>query len=313
MDLSIVIATRDRAALLESTLGWLTRQEPGSLSWEVVVVDNGSADRTPDVLRAAAAALPLVALTEPRPGKNRAMNRALAAVRGPLVLFSDDDVIPEPHWVAEMAAAAARWPDDDVFGGEVRLAFPERTPGWLQEPFHPALNFARYGADEPEGPTSRLPNGPNFAVRARALAGLRFSETIGPDGTTGYAMGSETEMLERLRAGGTRFIYVPTAVVQHVVQPYQLRARYLLGRSFRLGRGEVRRAGARRAAGPRMFGAPRHLWRELAGAAAASLASLPAPRPRLRAALHVARLAGIIAEHRAARQLAAVAARGQPD
>jgi glycosyltransferase involved in cell wall biosynthesis len=300
MDVSVVIATRDRAALLAQTLAHLARQRPGPVAWEVVVVDNGSRDRTADVLRHPPPALPLVALAEPLPGKNRAINRALDHARGSLLVFSDDDVIPEPDWIAAMTAAAARWPDDDVFGGEVRLAFPEGTPAWLREPFHPALNFARYAADEPEGPTSRLPNGPNFAVRARALAALRFAETIGPDGSGAYAMGSETEMLERLRARGARFIYVPGAVVQHVVQPHQLEPRYLLGRSYRLGRGEVRRRGGRGAAAPRLMGAPRHLWREIAAAGAAYLASLPGgARRRLSAGLEVARLWGMISEHRA--------------
>jgi len=301
VDISVILATRNRAGLLEATLGWLGTQRTGPVTWEVVVADNGSTDRTAEVLRRAAGSLPLVAVAELRPGKNRAMNRALEAARGDLLLFSDDDVIPEPHWVAEMAAAAARWPDDDVFGGEVRLAFPEGTPPWLREPFHPALNFARYGANEPEGPTARLPNGPNFALRAAALAALRFSEAIGPDGTPGYAMGSETELLERLRERGARFIYVPGAVVQHVVQPHQLETRYLLGRSYRLGRGEVRRRGGRGSSAARLLGAPRHLWREAASEAAAGLASVLGGRERrLAAGLRLARLWGMISEHRAA-------------
>jgi GT2 family glycosyltransferase len=300
VDISVILATRNRASLLEATLGSLGTQRTGLVAWEVIVADNGSTDRTADVLRSAAESLPLVTVAELRPGKNRAMNRALEAARGDLLLFSDDDVIPDPHWVAEMAAAAARWPDDDVFGGEVRLAFPEGTPDWLREPFHPALNFARYGTNEPEGPTKRLPNGPNFAVRARAVSALRFSESIGPDGTPSYAMGSETELLERLRVRGARFIYVPSAVVQHVVQPHQLKTRYLLGRSYRLGRGEVRRGAGRHSPAPRLLGAPRHLWREAASAATGYVASLPIGRQRrLAAGLRFARIWGMISEHRA--------------
>jgi glycosyltransferase involved in cell wall biosynthesis len=301
MDVSVIIATRNRAELLAATLGHLARQEPGSVAWEAVVVDNGSRDGTPDVLRAPRPGLPLVALVEPQSGKNRAINRALESARGSLLLFSDDDVIADPRWVAEMWNAAGRWPNDDIFGGEVLLAFPDGTPPWLREPFHPALNFARYGANEPEGPTARLPNGPNFALRAAALAALRFSEAIGPDGTPGYAMGSETELLERLRARGARFIYVPGAVVQHVVQPHQLETRYLLGRSYRLGRGEVRRRGGRGSSAARLLGAPRHLWREAASEAAAGLASVLGGRERrLAAGLRLARLWGMISEHRAA-------------
>jgi glycosyltransferase involved in cell wall biosynthesis len=301
VDVSVIIATRNRAALLAATLAHLARQEVGTSSWEVVIVDNGSVDDTAGVLRSAADSLPLISLNEPAPGKNKAMNRALAAARGGLLLFSDDDVLAEPDWIAEMAATAGRWPHDDVFGGEVRLAFPDGTPAWLQEPFHPALNFARYGAAEPEGPTDRLPNGPNFAVRARALTGLRFSEAIGPDGTGSYAMGSETEILERLRGQGCRFIYAPRAIVSHVVQPRQLRTRYLLGRSYRLGRGEVRRRARRGSTGPRVLGAPRHLWREMLGAGLGWVSSMPrGRRRRLEAALRLARIWGMISEHRSA-------------
>jgi glycosyltransferase involved in cell wall biosynthesis len=300
VDISVIIATRNRAGLLAATLSHLARQEAGTTTWEVVVVDNGRVDDTAGVLRSASEALPLITLHEPAPGKNKAMNRALAAARGALLLFSDDDVLAEPDWIAEMAAAAGRWPGDDVFGGEVRLAFPDDTPAWLREPFHPALNFARYGAAEPEGPTDRLPNGPNFAVRARALAGLQFSESIGPDGTGSYAMGSETEILERLRARGFRFIYAPRAMVSHVVQPQQLRTRYLLGRSYRLGRGEVRRSARRGTPVPRVFGAPRHLWREMLVAAFGWVGSVPqGRRGRLEAALRLGKIWGMISEHRA--------------
>lgn len=130
VDVSVIIATRNRAALLAATLSHLARQEVGTTTWEVVVVDNGSVDDTAGVLRSASEALPLITLNEPAPGKNKAMNRALAAARGALLLFSDDDVLAEPDWIAEMAAAAGRWPGDDVFGGEVRLAFPDDTPAW---------------------------------------------------------------------------------------------------------------------------------------------------------------------------------------
>ena len=300
VDVSVLIATRNRAPLLAATLASLAGQRAQGVAWEAIVVDNGSSDDTAGVLRSAVGSLPLVSLNEPTPGKNKAMNRALAAARGWLLLFSDDDVLADPDWIAEMAAAAGRWPGDDVFGGEVRLAFPEGTPAWLREPFHPALNFARYGAAEPEGPTDRLPNGPNFAVRARALADLRFSESIGPDGTGSYAMGSETEMLERLRARGCRFIYAPRAAVSHVVQRQQLRTRYLLGRSYRLGRGEVRRRPRRGTAVPRVLGAPRHLWREMLVAGLGWVSSVPrGRRNRLDAALRLARIWGMISEHRA--------------
>ena len=75
-DLSVLIATRDRAGSLARTLDSLVAQEISGLDWELLVVDNGSSDETPAVLARFAKTLPLFALAELRPGKNRALNRA---------------------------------------------------------------------------------------------------------------------------------------------------------------------------------------------------------------------------------------------
>ncbi|HVY62491.1 MAG TPA: glycosyltransferase, partial [Planctomycetota bacterium] len=60
LDASILIATRNRARLLEATLEHLRALDAGGLSFEAIVVDNGSTDETPSVLRHFAGRLPLV-------------------------------------------------------------------------------------------------------------------------------------------------------------------------------------------------------------------------------------------------------------
>ena len=234
-DVSVLLATRDRADLLESTLDHLATQQVGGRTWEVIVADNGSFDRTAAVVRDAAARLPLVSVTEPAPGKNRALNRALEVARGRLWLFTDDDIVPEPDWLARMAAAADRWPEHAIFGGRIEPLFPSQTPDWLRvHPFAEAA-FARFKPPQEEGPIAKLPFGPNFMVRAEAMAGVRYNEEIGP-GDDDYVSGSEIELLLRLTRQGHRIVYVPDASVGHVVRPHQLSVDWLFGRSYRLGR-----------------------------------------------------------------------------
>ena len=297
---SVIITTHDRAQLLAATLEHLSHQETGNTSWELLVVDNASTDPTPMVLAQAPRGLPLIPLQETRLGKNLAVNRALERARGELLVFTDDDVIPAPDWIAELAAASRRWPEAEIFGGQTLVQYPQGTPEWLKTPWHGALNFARYSLRQAEGPTRHLPHGPNFALRAPALANLRFREDIGPRGNTEYAMGSETELLRRLVARGAQIIYVPGATVWHVVQPHQLEPASLYRRAFRFGKGEVRKGERFSEPGVTWFGAPHYLWGKLWYAAIRYLVyAFGGRQRRFEAGLQFHHLRGALHEHRA--------------
>ena len=205
MDCSILLATRDRSASLERTLASIAAQKAPGISWEVLVADNGSSDDTPAVLEGWAGRLPLRTATEPVPGKNRALNRVLGMARGTLLLFTDDDVVLAPGWLAAHAAAAARWPGHQIFGGIIRPRFPPDPPAWAaREPFASVL-FAAYDFGGTEAPTDQLPFGPNYSLRAECLTATAFDDAVGPNGSE-YAMGGETELLRRLARGGAKAV-----------------------------------------------------------------------------------------------------------
>ena len=306
MDVSVILATRDRAELLEQTLHHLARQELGAIRWQVIVADNGSTDRTPEVLRAAAATLPLETVTEPVPGKNRALNRALPLARGRLLVFTDDDVVPEPSWIAELGAAAERWPDDAVFGGRILPIFPPGTPVWLQRHWFVGAAYAKYDLPQEEGPTKPLPFGPNFMVRASAMSGVQYEEEIGPRGAD-YVSGSETELLLRLIRPGRRVIYVPRATVGHVVRPTQTEVDWLFGRSYRLGRCLVELGMVQQKPALRVAGVPLRVWARLGKEWLFSLSGVVGgPERRFVTGLDYHFLRGCIRQHRI------IAARARP-
>lgn len=240
-DLSVLVATRDRASSLASTLASLTASDTAGLDWEILVVDNGSSDETPAVLADFASRLPLVGLAEPRAGKNRALNRALERARGRLLVFTDDDVVVAPRWLAAFARAAGRWPAAGGFGGPIEPRFPPGTPGWIAAPdFVLASEAFGRRSRQPEGPTAALPFGANLALRAALFEGLRFDEAVGPVAGASYAQGSEWALLTRLRAQGVGFVHVPDAAVVHRILPHQVEVEWLLGRAERIGRGSAR-------------------------------------------------------------------------
>lgn len=241
-ELSVLVATRDRAASLERMLSSLAAAETTGFDWEILIVDNGSRDATPAVLARFARQLPLVAIREPRAGKNRALNRALERARGRLFVFTDDDVIVSPAWLQSLRAAAERWPEAAGFGGPIEPVFPPGTPGWIASPDF-VLASEAFGAKprSAEAYSDALPFGANLALRSSLFEKLRFDEAIGPVAdVASYVQGSEYALLSRLREGGARFVHVPDAAVAHVLLPHQVELDWLLGRAERIGRGSAR-------------------------------------------------------------------------
>jgi len=127
MKISIVIATKDRAALLEGALSSLADQL-GAPGLEIVVVDNGSSDQTRSVAERHGAVYRFEAV----PNRGKARNLGIAAASGSHVLFIDDDVIVPPHFVAAHARAHDQSTSAHAISGPIlnvpsNLARP--TPG----------------------------------------------------------------------------------------------------------------------------------------------------------------------------------------
>ena len=68
--ISVVLATRNRANILDVTLGHISRQRVDD-DWEIVIADNGSSDHTPDILDRWRADLPLRRVRVEEPGPQR--------------------------------------------------------------------------------------------------------------------------------------------------------------------------------------------------------------------------------------------------
>jgi glycosyltransferase involved in cell wall biosynthesis len=94
---SVIIPTYNKARYLDRTLASWLRQD--SDDYEIVVIDDGSADETRDVLRGYERRLPLRHRSYPNGGRSAARNRALELAQGEIIIFSDDDRVVEPGFV----------------------------------------------------------------------------------------------------------------------------------------------------------------------------------------------------------------------
>ncbi len=106
MRVSVVIRTHNEAARLRLTLASLRRQEALD---EVVVIDDGSSDHTPDVLSEASRVLPLAASRHAQPtGRSVAANAGAVLATGELLIFLDGDMLVRDGFVEAHRAAHAR-------------------------------------------------------------------------------------------------------------------------------------------------------------------------------------------------------------
>ena len=96
VSVSILMPVRNEARYLQAALDTLFRQTLAD--WELVVVDDGSTDKTPSILAAAALRDPRIrAMRCEGGGLVAALNEGLAACRAPLIARMDGDDIAHPR------------------------------------------------------------------------------------------------------------------------------------------------------------------------------------------------------------------------
>jgi GT2 family glycosyltransferase len=241
LDISVLVATRNRAPQLERMLSSLEEQELGGLSCELIVIDNGSEDDTQSILKKERNGFNLVALYEQTAGKSRALNRGLGVAAGDLYVFTDDDVTASPVWLRSFYEASRKYGSTALFGGPIIPSFPMETPEWMCNHRLAGPMFGKFNPSLDEGPLPRglFPYGANFAVRASAMQGMIFRLDLGPSEENGPLFGEDAEFVERFRDESREIIFVPAARVEHHLTKAKVEITSLLDRAFHLGRGEA--------------------------------------------------------------------------
>jgi glucosyl-dolichyl phosphate glucuronosyltransferase len=226
MHVSIIICTRNRRDALQSTLASLARVEsPAGSSVELIVADNGSTDGTASVLNANSnSKFATRHLVVAEPGKSTALNAALHHATGDILVFTDDDVIPQPEWLERITRPITSGQADAV-AGTITMAPHLRRP-WMRK-LHRAWLAA---TDEPKvGPPETL-IGANMAICRDVLGHVpRFDPELGP-GKLG--LWEDTLFGLQIRQAGLRITSAANAVVEHHFLPDRLLRGAFLSRAI---------------------------------------------------------------------------------
>ena len=230
VDVSIIIATANRASDLRSTLASVaTVRQPGPV--ELIVVDNRSTDDTRQVVESAAAACPFPVryLFEGEPGKYAALNAGIRLAAGHVIAATDDDARFEGDWLVR-AVEGLRRHDAGFVGGRVLPLWQGPKPAWLAERnglHSKVVALLDHGDAVREfGCGISWPLGVNVAYHRSVFerVGL-FDNRLGRlEGTLRNQAQREWHL--RARAAGVRGFYLPEMVVHHLVPTSRLRKQY---------------------------------------------------------------------------------------
>jgi glycosyltransferase involved in cell wall biosynthesis len=234
IDITIVICTRNRYELLSETLDSLAALSvPHHWQCEVLVVDNGSSDRTRESVldRASRFALPLRYLHEATPGKSSAMNAGIAASTAEVLACTDDDVRVGRDWLVAACAPLCGSNRFAYTGGPVRPMWDGPCPDWFprtSSDLWGTIAILDYGPERFVFEEQRkVPLGANVAIRRDLVERVGgFVPALGRSATR-VLLGQELpEFFRRARAAGAYGLYVPEMEVFHHIHAARLTRSY---------------------------------------------------------------------------------------
>ncbi|MGH7516837.1 MAG: glycosyltransferase [Gemmatimonadales bacterium] len=204
--ISVIIPARNEATFIPRVVQAVLAQQPAGAELEVVVVDDGSTDGTPQAARAAGAKV--LELTGPGGNPAAARNRGAAAATGDPLIFLDADCIPGPGWLAAILAAHDH--GATVVGGAVDL--PPGLPASARCDYY--CGWYLVHSRRPAGLVPHHPP-PNLSVRRAA-----FLNTVGFTEREPFSYtNEEREWQAELLRAGHRMYFEPKAVAYHYNRP----------------------------------------------------------------------------------------------
>ena len=208
----------NRRDLLKACLQSLTRQQINQ-PFEVVVVDNGSDDGSPEMVLNEWGNNPLVPVVLLRNPENRgfcaANNQGFAASDAEFVALLNNDAEAEPGWLAALASAFEGRPEVGMAASKVLVHEDPRRIDKVGHLIYPdGQNRGRGTGELDEGQYDRVeevlwPDGCAAMYRHSML------DQIGGFDEDFFAYGDDAELGLRARIAGWKCLYMPQAVVRH--------------------------------------------------------------------------------------------------
>lgn len=214
-----IICTHNRERYLKRCIESLLTQSLESNLYEILVVDNGSTDRTREICDSFQHHPNFRYMHEPVLGLSAARNAGWRQAWGTFVGYLDDDAIAAETWFEK-----ALWsfesvePSPDWVGGPIELEWEIESPSWITREHWITLGYVDWGDEQRflTAPGERLGGGNSFYPRALLEKMNGFDTRLGRKKKL-LLSGEETQFQHRLKSLGGRQYYHPGVRIFHYV------------------------------------------------------------------------------------------------
>ena len=234
---SIVIPTRNRAALLSKCLDGVAKQQPSELDLEVIIVDNSDEDGLVEqIVKGRTDFQSITCAHVQPPGVSRARNKGIELAGDQITVFLDDDEIPCDGWLTELIRPfAVEGSPVDIVSGDYEPEWGGSRPSWLEDRYLQAYSGPVRWSAIPRlmKPGEWVLEG-NVAIRTELLRQSDgFDERLGRNDRS--LISGENALFEIMRKQGAVAYYTPHALVKHLIHSDRLSRTWLIKRMFAEG------------------------------------------------------------------------------
>ncbi|MGK7346824.1 MAG: glycosyltransferase [Candidatus Nitrospinota bacterium M3_3B_026] len=201
---SVIVPVRNGEGRLENLLRSLDGQDYPRDRYEVIVADGRSEDRTVEIAKSFGAKV----VDNPKRVQGAGRNLAIAAARGDIIAFSEDDCVLPPGWIRAGVEHLMREPDVAGLGGPTP---PPDSAGT----FALAVNFV-----------FMMASGAGYSVQSAKVNGTEAEDLPGCNSMykrrilenylpTREGLAEDVELNFRMRRAGERLLFVPEFFAWH--------------------------------------------------------------------------------------------------
>lgn len=203
-DISVIVPALNEEHVIGRCLASLAGQRLPQACFEVIVVDNGSIDRTVEIARSFNSSLSVTVIEKTGVRIAALRNCGAARARGRYLAFLDADCVAPAHWLQQVCDLLQA-NDGRIIGAQYRIPSPS---SWVAEAWYGDLWRMK------DGPVAYVPGGDMAVSRELFLNLGGFDESI--------VTSEDCEFCERAGRSAVPILAVPSLSVVHLGTPQTL-------------------------------------------------------------------------------------------